>query len=153
MAKTLALGKRLSFDAATPSHVSRPPPPTLQQLFARASPQPESSGEVANITDDEEDSAVEADAGFRNRPAGSPVRQSWENRQDQSQKSPQNAFSSLSGVHSHAAKMPCYAFPAYHFGIGPAFQLMGAFVSSLAATMRICLKSAFCVQSGSLSMA
>ena len=96
MAKTLALGKRLPFGGGIPAHVARPPPPSLQQLFARASPQAESSGEIANITDDDEPNM--ADDTFQNRPVGNPVRQSWENRQqDQMQRSPQNAFSSLSG--------------------------------------------------------
>ena len=51
--KTLALHKRVPFGHGA-SHVSRPQPPTLDQLFSRSSPHAESSGEIANITDDEE---------------------------------------------------------------------------------------------------
>lgn len=98
MAKTLALGKRLPFGGGNPSHIARPPPPTLQQLFARTAPPAESSGEIANITDDEDENADKPDPYFQNRPAGSPVKQKWEQQQqDQSQRSPQNAFSSLQG--------------------------------------------------------
>ncbi len=98
MAKTLALGKRLPFGGGNPSHKARPPPPTLHQLFARTAPCPESSGEIANITDDEDENADKPDPYFQNRPAGSPAKQNWEQRQqDQSQRSPQTAFSSLQG--------------------------------------------------------
>ena len=98
MAKTLALGKRLPFGGGNPSHIARPPPPTLQQLFARTAPPVESSGEIANITDDEDENADKPDPYFQNRPAGSPAKQDWEQRQqDQSQRSPQTAFSSLQG--------------------------------------------------------
>ena len=98
MAKTLALSRRLPFGAAAaPTHVSRPPPPTLSQLFARTPAQAESSGEIARITDDEEVAPAQAD--FQNRPGLSPVRQSWGSRpQGSASRSPQNAFSSLSGV-------------------------------------------------------
>ncbi|KAL0052569.1 hypothetical protein WJX82_004051 [Trebouxia sp. C0006] len=99
MAKTLALGKRLPFGGGNPSHIPRPPPPTLQQLFARTAPQAESSGEIANITDDEDENADKPDPHFQHRPAGSPAKQNWEQRQqDPSQRSPQNAFSSLQGA-------------------------------------------------------
>ena len=98
MAKTLALGKRLPFGGGNPSHIARPSPPTLQQLFARTAPPAESSGEIANITDDEDENADRPDPYFQNRPAGSPAKQNREQRQqDQSQRSPQTAFSSLQG--------------------------------------------------------
>ena len=121
MAKTLApLGKRLPFGGANPSHVARPPPPTLQQLFARSAPEPESSGEVANITDDEDENAAKPDAAFQNRPAGSPARPSYR-QQDQSQKSPQNAFSSLSGTTSCRSSSP-FPFHEAMLSLGPLLQ-------------------------------
>ena len=96
MAKTIALGRRLPFGAAAPAHVARPPPPALHQLFARTAPQVESSGEIARITDDEEADTAQAD--FPNQPGASPARPSWGSRpQEMASKSPQNAFSSLSG--------------------------------------------------------
>jgi len=116
MAKTLALGKRLPFGGANPSHIARPPPPTLQQLFARTALPAESSGEIANITDDEDENADKADPHFQNRPAGSPVKQNWEQRQqDQSQRSPQNAFSSLQGDNCCLPNLPsklAFLFPS-----------------------------------------
>lgn len=96
MAKTLALGKR--FGGGPAVHVSRPPPPTLHQLFARASPEAESSGEIARITDDEEDTDA-AQADFQNRPGGSAMSKG-SMPQDSAHRSPQNAFASLSGVPS-----------------------------------------------------
>lgn len=96
VAKTLALGKRLPFGGAAAVHVSRPPPPTLHQLFAQAAPQAESSGEIDSITDDEETNAAAADV--QSRQGGSPGRQSWGTRpQDSTNRSPQKAFASLSG--------------------------------------------------------
>lgn len=111
MAKTLALGKRLPFGAAAPAHVARPPPPTLHQLFARAAPQAESSGEIARITDDEEADTAQAD--FQNRPGAGPARPSWGSRpQEAASKSPQNAFSSLSGELLPACDLTvCRSFP------------------------------------------
>ncbi|KAL0036450.1 hypothetical protein WJX77_008242 [Trebouxia sp. C0004] len=99
MAKTLALGKRLPFGGGAASHIARPPPPTLQQLFSTTAPRTESSGEIANITDDEDENADKPDPYFQNRPAGSPAKQNWEQRQqDHFQRSPQSAFSSLQGA-------------------------------------------------------
>ena len=94
MAKTLALGKR--FGGGPVVHVSRPPPPTLHHLFARTSPQAESSGEIAQITDDEEDTDA-AQADFHNRPGGSPASKG-SRLQNPAHKSPQHAFASLSGA-------------------------------------------------------
>ena len=94
MAKTLALGKR--FGGGPAVHVSRPPPPTLHHLFARATPEAESSGEIARITDDEEDTDA-AQADFQNRLGGSPVSKGSK-PQGSAHRSPQNAFASLSGV-------------------------------------------------------
>ena len=87
MAKTLALGKRFGGGAAVP--VSRPPPPTLPQLFAQTSPQAESSEEIARISDDEDTDAAD----FQSRPGGSPIGKRW----DSANRSPQNAFASISG--------------------------------------------------------
>ena len=100
MAKTLALGKRLPFGGgAAAAHVSRPPPPTLHQLFSRTAPQAESSGEIDRISEDEEDDAAAAQADVQTtRQGGSPGRQSLGNKpQDSATRSPQNAFASLSG--------------------------------------------------------
>lgn len=93
VAKTLALGKRLG--GAPAVHVSRAPPPTLHQLFARTSIEAESSGEIARITDDEETDAAQADS--QNRAGGSPVSKG-SRAQESAHRSPQNAFSSLSGA-------------------------------------------------------
>ena len=57
ISKTLALHKRVPFGHGA-AHVSRPPPPTLHQLFSRTSLRAESSGEIANISDDEEGEAL-----------------------------------------------------------------------------------------------
>lgn len=94
MAKTLALGKRLG--GAPAVHVSRPPPPTLHQLFARTSIEAESSGEIARITDDEEVDAAQADS--QNRLGGSSPVSKGNRAQESAHRSPQNAFSSLSGA-------------------------------------------------------
>ena len=94
VAKTLAMGKR--FGGGPAVHVSRPPPPTLHQLFARTSPEAESSGEIAQITDDE-DGTDAAQADFQNRPGGSTVSKG-SRPQDSAHRSPQNAFASLSGA-------------------------------------------------------
>lgn len=97
MVKTLALSKRLPFGGAAAAHVSRPPPPTLHQLFAQTSPQAESSGEIDRITDDEESDAAQGDVPTT-REGGSPGRQSLGSKpQDSANRSPQNAFASLSG--------------------------------------------------------
>lgn len=61
---------------ATPAHVSRATPPTLQQLFSKT-PQAESSGEIDSITDDEDTAA-----GKDSRPgAASAASRSQEQRQ------------------------------------------------------------------------
>lgn len=109
MAKTLALGKRLPFGGAAAAHMSRPPPPTLHQLFAQTAPKAESSGEIDRITDDEESHAAQGDM-QTSRQGGSPGRQSLGSKpQDPANRSPQNAFASLSGE-------PCpLPLPPHHY--------------------------------------